>query len=217
MAGRCVSPLPAPHLTEVLGVVLRGHKHHRLVLGPHHSAQQVEEHGGLGVLPHEEEGGLQGEGSCGCGCRGLGRGSALGHRRGLTLSCSLSLVSTSSRMSTGSVRPAGGHRGRWGVESLKDTVPRPPVPGPALSSLTGPGKLHQHFWQRGGEQDRLVAPGEAADDLLQLLCKPHLEEPGTAEGRTGSGEGLTFRQVPNLSQPRPYHAASHLDCCLPHV
>lgn len=43
-------------------MVLRGHKHHRLVLGPHHVAQQVEEHGGLGVLPHEEEGGLQGEG-----------------------------------------------------------------------------------------------------------------------------------------------------------
>lgn len=50
------------HLTEVLGVVLSGHKHHRLVLGPHHIAQQVEKHGGLGVLPREKEGGLRGEG-----------------------------------------------------------------------------------------------------------------------------------------------------------
>lgn len=46
-------------LAEVLGVVLRGHKYHRLVLGPHHGAQQVEQHSSLGVLTHKEEGGLE--------------------------------------------------------------------------------------------------------------------------------------------------------------
>lgn len=30
-----------PYLAEVLGMVLSGHKHHGLVLGPHHAAQQV--------------------------------------------------------------------------------------------------------------------------------------------------------------------------------
>ena len=44
-------------------MVLGGHKYHRLVLGPHHVAQQVEQHSSLRILPHEEEGGLQGEGS----------------------------------------------------------------------------------------------------------------------------------------------------------
>ena len=31
------------------------------------------------------------------------------------------------------------------------------------------------------------APGEAADDFLELLCKAHFKEPGRAEGR-GGGE-----------------------------
>ena len=37
------------------------------------------------------------------------------------------------------------------------------------------------------------------------------------EGRTGSGEGLPLQPVPNLSQPRPHHTASHVRWCLPHV
>lgn len=68
---------PTAYLTEVLGVVLRGHKHHRLVLGPHHGAQQVEQHSSLGVLAHKEEGGLRGEGP-----RWAHRVSAAGARRG---------------------------------------------------------------------------------------------------------------------------------------
>ena len=39
------------------------------------------------------------------------RGPAEGHGRSLTLSCSLSLESTSNRMSTGSVRPEVGNGG----------------------------------------------------------------------------------------------------------
>ena len=43
-------PLGPQQLAEVLRVVLRGHKHHRLVLGLHDCVQQVEQHGGSGVL-----------------------------------------------------------------------------------------------------------------------------------------------------------------------
>ena len=68
-----------------------------------------------------------------------------------------------------------------------------PSPAPATSSLTCPGELHQQLGQRGREQDSLVAPREAANDFLQLLCKPHFKEPGRAESRTGSGEGLPFQ------------------------
>ena len=73
------------HLAEILRVVLGGHKHDRLVLGPHHAAQQVEQHRGLGVLPHQEEGGLwrdagywgwlAGVGGRGPGPAGWGRGT----------------------------------------------------------------------------------------------------------------------------------------------
>ena len=82
---RCWSPgqeggdggVPA-HLAEILRVVLGGHKHDRLVLGPHHVAQQVEQHSGLGILPHQEEGGLWREvtrvGSRGRGGAGGGGG-----------------------------------------------------------------------------------------------------------------------------------------------
>lgn len=43
-------------------MVLCGYKHHGLVLGPNDILQQVEEYSSLGVLTHEEEGGLRGEG-----------------------------------------------------------------------------------------------------------------------------------------------------------
>lgn len=77
-------------------------------------------------------------------------------------------------------------------ESLR-TEPPPSSPGPDLSpspspgSLTGPGELHQQLGQRGGEQNCLVAPREAADDFLQLLCKPHLKEPEGRGQRAKSG------------------------------
>lgn len=193
--GRC-GPPPA-HLTEILRVVLGGHKYHCLVLGPHQAAQQVEQHSSLGILPHEEEGGLQGEGSLGW-LTGSRPWAGKGHGWSLTLSCSLSLESTSSRMSTGSMRPEVGKRGGWEGESLRDK-PLPgadtrPSPRPhSCGSLTSPGELHQQLGQRGREQDSLVAPREAGNDFLQLLCKPHFKEPGRAEGSTGSGEGLPFQ------------------------
>lgn len=43
-------------------MVLCGYEHHGLVLGPNDILQQVEEHSSLGVLTHEEEGGLRGGG-----------------------------------------------------------------------------------------------------------------------------------------------------------
>ena len=66
--------------------------------------------------------------------------------------------------------------------------PQPRSRGP----LTSSGELHQQLGQRGREQDSLVAPREAADDFLELLCEAHFKEPGRAEAedRAGSGEGL---------------------------
>ena len=69
-----------------------------------------------------------------------------------------------------------------------------PSPQPrSCGPLTSSGELHQQLGQCGREQDSLVAPWEAADDFLELLCEAHFKEPGRAEGRAGSGEGLPFQ------------------------
>lgn len=127
-------------------------------------------------------------------------------RCSLTFSCSLSLVSTSSRMSTGSVRPAGDVGESGGVaEGLDPQAPAPPpAPISTPSSRTSPGKFHQQFGQRGGKEHRLVAPGEAGDDLLQLLCEAHFKKPGRVEGKTGS-EGASTPWSSNLSHPCPHN------------
>lgn len=75
------------------------------------------------------------------GAGGSGQGNGEGPERGLTLSCSLSLVSTSSRMSTGSVRPAVGTE-EGGGESLTGRTPspgpdsQPPAHSPARANST---------------------------------------------------------------------------------
>lgn len=61
----CPHPSCAPDATcllEVLRVVLGGHEDDRLVLGLHHAAQQVEQHGWFVVPADVEESQLQGEG-----------------------------------------------------------------------------------------------------------------------------------------------------------
>lgn len=99
----------------------------------------------------------------------------------------------------------GGHRGCRGV--TVGQVPQAPSRGPrpqscSPSSLTGSGELHQHFGQRGGEQDCLLAPRKAADDFLQLLCKPHFEEPARVEGG-GQREGWVRRRASTVPTALP--------------
>lgn len=57
-----------------------------------------------------------------------------------------------------------------------------------------------------------MAPGEAADDFLQLLSKPHLKEP--ADRGRGSGEGLPSQRAPNPPPLPPVHSL-HLHCVCP--
>lgn len=58
-------------------MVLRGYKHHSLVLGSNDITQQVEEHSSFDVLTHQEEGSLQGKD--GCGLLAMGRWTPSGH------------------------------------------------------------------------------------------------------------------------------------------
>lgn len=43
--------------------------------------------------------------------------------------------------------------------------------------LTGSGKLHQQFGQRGGEQQRLSGLREPPDDFLKLVGETHFKQP----------------------------------------
>ena len=43
------------------------------------------------------------------------------------------------------------------------------------------GELDEQFGQRGGEQQRLTAVGQAVQDLAQLLRETHLKQPGQTE------------------------------------
>lgn len=130
-------------------MVLGGHKDDRLVLGLHHAAQQVEQHGRFVVPADVEESQLQGEGRAqpfwGPMLLGTPRSTLPAPhpehkaRLKLTLSCSLSLDSTSRRISVGSVRPAG-HGHTEDVGGVGDTLlgqpPAPSQPGaPAWPSL----------------------------------------------------------------------------------
>lgn len=59
-----------------------------------------------------------------------------------------------------------------------------------------------------------MAPREAADDFLQLLCKPHFKEPGRVEGggRRAEGrgqDGLREGLPPVSSQLQPPSPAPH--------
>lgn len=148
-------------------MVLSGHKHHRLVLGPHHIAQQVEQHGGFGVLSRQKEGRLRGEGPRGLALQAWGgEGPGEGREWSCTLSCSLSLASTSSRMSTGSVRPAVGTQGVG--ESLWGRPPRPQAESPLpytplvlFPQLTHrPGRTPPAFWAAWRRTGLSVGPQE---------------------------------------------------------
>jgi len=54
--------LGATDLLEILRVVLRGHKDNCLILGIHHTAEQVEQHSWFVISTHMEESQLQKEG-----------------------------------------------------------------------------------------------------------------------------------------------------------
>lgn len=47
-----------------------------------------------------------------------------------------------------------------------------------MVGLTGSGELHQNFGQGGGEQQGLSGVWKPPDDLLKLLGKTQLKQPG---------------------------------------
>lgn len=141
-------------------MVLGGHKDDRLVLGLHHVSQQVEQHGRFVVPADVEESQLQGEGRA----QPFWGPTLLGSphstlpaphpehkaRLKLTLSCSLSLDSTSRRISVGSVRPAGhGHTEDaggvgtrcWDSPQLPPSLGHPLGPASTRFGFSSPGPV----------------------------------------------------------------------------